>query len=77
MNWKTLGKAALVTCGVFGIIALIFVLGYSCPWICFVLLFVSVFGLIYSAMDKGDRDLDNDRMRWFSSRDEEEEEEDD
>ena len=76
MNWKTLGKAALVTCGLFAIIALVTVLGYFFPWICLVLAFVSVFALVYSAMDKGDRDSDSDRMQWFSSRDEEEEEDD-
>lgn len=77
MNWKTFGKAALMTCGLFGIIALVIVLGYFFPWICLVLAFVSVFSLVYSAMDKGDRDSDSDRMQWFSSRDDEEEEGDD
>ena len=77
MNWKTLGKAALVTCGLFGIIALSFTLGYFFPWICIVLVFVGVLAIVYSAMDKGDRDSDSDRMQWFSSREDEEEEEDD
>lgn len=77
MNWKTLGKAALVTCGLFGIIALILVIGHFFPWICGILGFVSVLALVYSAMDKGDRDSDSDRMQWFSSREDEEEEEDD
>lgn len=77
MNWKTLGKAALVTCGLFGIIALILVLGHFFPWICGVLAFVSLLAIVYSAMDKGDRDSDSDRMQWFSSRDDEEEEEED
>lgn len=77
MNWKTLGKAALVTVGLFGIIALILVIGLFFPWICGILGFVSVLALVYSAMDKGDCDSDSDRMQWFSSRDDEEEEEDD
>lgn len=77
MNWKTLGKAALVTCGLFGIIALVVVLGYFFPWICLVLAFVSVFSLVYSTMDKENRDSDSDRMQWFSSREDEEKEEED
>lgn len=77
MNWKTLGKAALVTCGLLGIIALAFVLGYFFPWIYVVLAFVGVLALVYSSMDKEDRDSDSDRMKWFSSRENEEEEEDD
>ena len=78
MNWKTLGKAALVTCGLFAIIALVVVLGYFFPWICLVVLaFVSVFSFVYSAMDKGDRDSDSDRVQWFSSREDEEKEEED
>jgi len=73
MNWKTLGKAALVTCGLFGI----FTLGYFFPWICIVMVFVGVLAIVYLAMDKEDRDSDSDRMQWFSSRDDEEEEEED
>ena len=74
MKWKTLGKALLVTCGLFGLCALIIILGHYFPWLIAAIGFISVIALTYNAMRSSDYDTDNDRMAWFSDDEKKEEE---
>jgi len=51
MNWKNLGNATLITAVLFGILALVIVLGHYYPWALVVIAFVGLVAIIYRAME--------------------------
>ena len=60
MNWKNLGNATLITAVLFGIVALVIVLGHYYPWSLVVIAFVGLTAIIYRAIEKDSYDTDND-----------------
>lgn len=74
MNCKIIGKALLVTLGLFAAVALLCLLFMKAPlWLTMVIGFLAVFSLIYSSMKKYDDMGDsNDRMSWYSNDEEDE-----
>lgn len=61
MNWKNLGNATLITAVLFGIVALVIMLGHYCPWALVAIGFVGLVAIIYRAMEKYDETNGNNK----------------
>lgn len=62
MNWKTLGAATLITCGVFVCLFLIFALVARFPWTLIILLFVFMLCVFYKLLSN-EEDDEEEEMR--------------
>ena len=76
MNWKLLGRALLVTIGLFAVIAILVLLILKAPILLLpITAFILVFSVVYNLMEKDSyyKDDSNDRMSWNNDYDEEDE----